>query len=145
MARPGFLERLTGDPARDELGRVLRNLEAVLNTQAGYGSFVRGFGLGEYMYLRCSNALVEALTSEIQYEIAQHEPRLSDVEVELKPQDGGKAWYAPRPANVEADQRAFDSGLWLHFAVTAVMNGAPLELSLYFDTVSSRVHVKKKD
>lgn len=125
MPRAGLLERLTGEgPApHDELGRVIRNLEAVLNTQSGYGYFVREFGLGEYTEKRGSRALVDSLTEEIQQEIERHEPRLRDVEVTLRAQDGS---------------------LWLHFALTATLAGKPLELRLFFDTVSGRIQIERK-
>lgn len=126
MARPGFLDRLTGEHTsdRDELARVLRNLQAVLNTQAGYGFFVRGFGLGEYTEQRGTKDLVESLTQEIQREIEHHEPRLSNVDVELRARDGG---------------------LWLHFTVKASLRGAPVELRLFFDTVSGEVRLQRAD
>jgi type VI secretion system protein len=126
MPRSGFLDRLTGEgtPPHDELARVMRNLEAVLNTQAGYGYFVRDFGLGEYMEKRGSRALVETLTAEIQNEVEQREPRLRDVAVELYARDGA---------------------LWLHFSLKAMLSGKPIELRLLFDTVSGRVRVEKKE
>jgi type VI secretion system protein len=126
MARSGFLDRLTGEgpPPHDELARVMRNLESVLNTQAGYGYFIRDFGLGEYMEMRGGRALVETLTAEIQHEVEQREPRLRDVEVELRARDGA---------------------LWLHFALTATLSGKPIALRLLFDTVSGRVRVEKKE
>jgi type VI secretion system protein len=126
MPRSGFLDRLTGEgpPPHDELARVIRNLEAVLNTQEGYGFFKRDFGLGQYMEMRGSRALVETLTAEIQQEIEKNEPRLRDVEVELRARDGA---------------------LWLHFELTATLGDKPLELRVLFDTVSGRVRVEKKE
>ncbi|QRK06976.1 GPW/gp25 family protein [Archangium violaceum] len=127
MARQAFLDKFGNnrrDGTRDELVQVLRNLEAVLNTQQGYGFFRRDFGLGEYMEKRGTRALVQTLTSEIQSEIETNEPRLKDVEVTLEGRD---------------------ATLWLHFKLTATLGGQPVELRLFFDTVSSRVRVQKKE
>jgi type VI secretion system protein len=126
MARRAFLDKLTGDKsgAPDERAQVLRNLEAVLNTQEGYGYFRRDFGLGEYTGKRGTSALVKTLTAEIQQEIERNEPRLRDVEVELVGRD---------------------AMLWLHFELTAMLGDTPLALSLLFDTVSSRVRLQQKE
>lgn len=126
MARQSFLDKFSGSRAgsRDDLTLVLRNLEAVLNTWQGYGFFKQDFGLGEYTGKRGTRALVETLSAEIQREIEQHEPRLKDVEVTLKGRD---------------------ATLWLHFDLTATLNDQPVELRLFFDTVSSRVRILKKD
>lgn len=126
MGRLTFVDRVAGNRSgqRDTLTQVLRNLESVLNTQQGYGFFKRDFGLGEYTEKRGTKALVETLTGEIQREITSNEQRLTDVEVELVGRD---------------------ASLWLHFEVKALLEGEPLELRLFFDTVSSRVRVQKKE
>ena len=126
MARRPFLDRFTsrGPASRDALGPVLRNLEAVLNTREGYGFFQRGFGLGDSTGDRGGKELVPFLTEELQRQVTRYEPRLRDVEVTLKGQDGA---------------------LWLHFELTGQLGGEALRLRLLFDTVSSRVRLERKD
>ena len=128
MARRPFLDKLVGEKAspqsQDELALVIRNLEAVLNTQEGYGYFMRGFGLGEYTGKRGTSALVKTLTEELQSEIEKHEPRLKDVKVELL----GRA-----------------ADLWLHFELTAMQGKTPVKLGILFDTVGTRVRIQKKE
>ncbi|MCY1075146.1 type VI secretion system baseplate subunit TssE [Archangium lansingense] len=128
MVRRPFLDKLLGDKpgpqAHDELAQVIRNIEAVLNTQEGYGYFRRDFGLGDYTGKRGTSALVKTLTEELQEEIERYEPRLRDVEVKMLGRD---------------------ATLWLHFELTAMLRGTPLTLQLLFDTVSSRVRIQRKE
>jgi type VI secretion system protein len=126
MARRPFLDKFSGRRAApgEALGPVLRNLEAVLNTREGYGFFQQGFGLGDYTGDRGGKELVPFLTEELQRQVTQYEPRLRDVEVMLKGQDGA---------------------LCLHFEVTGLLGGEALRLRLIFDTVSSQVRLERKD
>lgn len=131
MARASFLDKFavrgdsrgTGGKGSNELEHVLRNLEAVLNTKAGYGFFRRDFGLGEYTEKYGTRELVETLTRELRDEIAHHEPRLSDVELTL---------------------RGRDAGLWLHFGLTGTVAGERHKLRLRFDTLSAHVRVEEE-
>lgn len=128
MARTSFLDKFSsgsraGRTHRDGLAHVLLNLEAVLNTKAGYGFFRRDFGLGDYTEKYGTRELVETLTRELRDEIAAHEPRLSDVEVTL---------------------RGRDAGLWLHFGLTGVLGGERRRLRLRFDTQSGHVRVEEE-
>lgn len=124
MAPMAFLDKFSPGRAgpRDELTHVLRNLEAILNTKEGYGWFVKGFGLGDYAERRGTRALVETLTAEIRREVERYEPRLSEVEVKPRGQDGA---------------------LWLHFDLHASFSHRPLALRLLFDTVSGQVRVQR--
>ncbi len=126
MPRRPFLDKFTGrgPGPQDALAPVLRNLEAVLNTREGYGFFQQGFGLGDFTGGRGGQELVPFLTEQLQEQVTQYEPRLRDVEVEMKGQD---------------------AALWLHFAVTARLGEEPLQLRLLFDTVSGRVRLERKD
>ncbi|NMO18634.1 type VI secretion system baseplate subunit TssE [Pyxidicoccus fallax] len=125
MARRPFLDRFSSSGAsRDALAPVLRNLEAVLNTREGYGFFQQGFGLGDYTGNRGGKELVPFLTETLQRQVTQYEPRLREVEVTLRGQDGA---------------------LCLHFEVAARLGEQALRLALVFDTVSSRVRLERKD
>lgn len=126
MPRKSFLDKFKGDKSghsgRDSLKHVMRNIEAVLNTKSGYGYFVPDFGLGAYTEKYGSRDLLKTLHEEIESEIAEHEPRISDVTVELKGRD---------------------SALWLHFEVKGVVNDKPCKLRLSFHTVSGQVRVEE--
>ena len=125
MSRPTFLDKFTGPAPRaqgreGELERVRLNLESVLNTKEGYGYFVEGFGLGRYTEKFGTQDLMKTLTGELLHAIEAHEPRLEDVELKL---------------------RGRDSGLWLHFVLSATLLGGPCTLRLLFHTVSAQVRV----
>ncbi len=127
MARPSFLDKFTGAWQRqgaDEREQVRQNLESVLNTKEGYGYFVEGFGLGRYSEKFGTQDLMKTLNAEMLHSIEHHEPRLRDVELEL---------------------RGRDSGLWLHFVLTGTLLGAPCTLRILFHTVSGQVRVEEDE
>src|SRR5437660_1124377 len=127
MARAPFLDkflegnrrRRQGD-ARDSVAHVIRNIQALLNTKEGYGSFVRGFGLGGYTEKAGTRDLVVALLEEMKGEISRHEPRISQLDLKLRGQD---------------------ATLWLHFDLTCVIAGERVKLRLLFDTTTAEVRV----
>jgi len=126
MARAPFLDKFNSRKSehgvRNSLAHVMSNIEAILNTKQGYGFFRHDFGLGDYTAKFGTRDLVETLTREIIEEISQHEPRLKDVEVEL---------------------RGRDSSLRVHFGVKGVFNGERCKLRLLFHTVSGQVQVEE--
>jgi type VI secretion system protein len=128
MTRPAFLDKFTSAWQRPggntELAMVRQNLESVLNTKEGYGYFVEGFGLGRYTEKFGTQDLMKTLTGEMLHSVQTHEPRLRDVELEL---------------------RGRDSGLWLHFVLTGTMNGEPCTLRILFHTVSGQVRVEEEE
>ena len=127
MARPPpFLDKFTRPWQRQgegegELSRVRQNLEAVLNTKEGYGYFVEGFGLGRYTEKFGTQALMKTLEAEILQAVESYEPRLAEPHLLL---------------------RGRDSGLWLHFVLTGVLDGEPRTLRVLFHTVSGQVRVE---
>ena len=128
MARPPFIDKFTSawqrSDTRGELSQVRQNLEAVLNTKEGYGYFVQGFGVGRYTEKFGTRELMKTLTDELLHSMQQFEPRLQEAELEL---------------------RGRDSGLWLHFVLTGMLEGAPCTLRLLFHTVSGQVRVEEEE
>jgi type VI secretion system protein len=129
MSRPSFLDKFTGAAPRTqgregELERVRLNLESVLNTKEGYGYFVEGFGVGRYTVKFGTRELMKTLNGELLNAVRQFEPRLQEPELEL---------------------RGRDSGLWLHFVLTGVLEGRPCSLRLLFHTVSGQVRVEEDE
>lgn len=129
MGRPTFLDKFTSpwqrpDASQGELALVRQNLESVLNTKEGFGYFVQGFGVGRYTEKFGTRDLMETLTGELLHSVQQFESRLEEPELEL---------------------RGRDSGLWLHFVLTARLNGAPCTLRMLFHTVSGRVRVEEDE
>lgn len=128
MVRPSFLDKFAAPGQRqgeqDEMELVRQNIEAVLNTKEGYGYFVEGYGLGRYTEKLGTQALLKTLESEMLHAISVHEPRLEEAELELVGRD---------------------SGLWLHFALTCVLQGTPRKLRILFHTVSAQVRVSEDE
>lgn len=128
MTRPSFLDKFTSAGQRPdtqgELVQVRQNLESVLNTKEGFGYFVQGFGVGRYTAQFGTRELMNTLTDELLQSVQRFEPRLQEPELEL---------------------RGRDSGLWLHFVLTGVLEGAPCSLRLLFHTVSGRVRVEEDE
>jgi len=128
MARPSFLDKFTSAWQRadtqGELAQIRQNLEAVLNTKEGYGYFVQGFGVGRYTEKFGTRELMDMLSEELLSSVRHFEPRLQDVALEL---------------------RGRDSGLWLHFVLSSLLNGAPCTLRLLFHTVSGQVRVEEDE
>ena len=67
---------------------------------------------------------LKPLTDELLHSVGQFEPRLQEPELEL---------------------RGRDSGLWLHFVLTGLLDGAPCSLRLLFHTVSGQVRVEEDE
>jgi type VI secretion system protein len=127
MARTSFLDKFSSvrkPPARGGLEHVMRNVQALLNTKEGYGYFLPGFGLGGYTDEAGSGGLVEALATEMEEEIRRHEPRLEDVEVTV---------------------RGRDSSLWLHFGLSATLEGQRYRLRVLFDTITGQVRLENEE
>lgn len=128
MVRPPFIDKFTSAwqraDTRGELSQVRQNLEAVLNTKEGYGYFVQGFGVGRYTEKFGTRELMKTLTDELLHSMRQFEPRLRETELEL---------------------RGRDSGLWLHFVLTGMLDGEPCTLRLLFHTVSGQVRVEEEE
>ena len=135
MARAPFLDKFIGREAKDdpaappeerarrvERAAVVRDLTALLNTKEGYGSFLRGFGMGGYTGKSGNRDLMAALIAEIKDEIVAHEPRIS--EVELVP-------------------RGRDAELWMNFDLRGVIAGERRTLRIRFDTATGQVRIEE--
>lgn len=130
MARLSFLDKfVTGRPhgERHGMASVMRNVQAMLATKKDYGYFLRDFGLGGYAEKSSkvgeAKDLAKDLAKEMKEEIRQHEPRLQDVEVKL---------------------RGRDNALWLHFELSARLNGSPCGMRILFDTTTGQVRVESQ-
>ncbi len=127
MPQLSFLDKfLTGrvPGERHGLASVMRNVQAMLSTKKDYGYFLRDFGLGGYSEKTSKAGLAAELAKEMTNELRQHEPRLQDVEVKL---------------------RGRDNALWLHFELSARLNGSPCHMHILFDTTTGQVRVEPQE
>ncbi len=80
--RPGGGEggrggRSIGDETlRSGLASVIANLNNILNTKKGFGSYVREFGIGDYNAHRARPKIVESIIREFTENIRLFEPRV---------------------------------------------------------------------
>lgn len=124
MARPSFIDKFsTGQPRGDclSLASVMRNVQAMLGTKKGYGYFLEDYGLGSFAEKSSKAGQAEELGEEIERALRQHEPRLREVEVEL---------------------RGRDNALWLHYELRAQLSGAPCRMHIIFDTTTGQIRVE---
>jgi type VI secretion system protein len=127
MAQRSFLDKFSTGRAHAErhgLTSVMRNVQAMLSTKKDYGYFLRDFGLGGYTEKSSKAGLAAELAKEMKAELRQHEPRLEDVEVKL---------------------RGRDNALWLHFELSARLNGSPCRMRILFDTTTSQIRVELQE
>lgn len=66
----------------DELHAIIANLNRVLNTKKGFGSYVKEFGVGDWNAWKARKAIIETLMDEIKENIKLFEPRVQLDEIE---------------------------------------------------------------
>ncbi|HVY61460.1 MAG TPA: GPW/gp25 family protein, partial [Planctomycetota bacterium] len=70
-----LLQKFYKRKVKDELHAIIANLNRVLNTKKGFGSYVKEFGVGDWNAWRARKAIVETLIQEIQQNVQLFEPR----------------------------------------------------------------------
>lgn len=82
----GLLQRVGGQPVRDELEEIMQHLVQLFNTRRGYGSFLPDFGLSISDIMWSARPMV-ALAAHVREQIARFEPRLKNAAVEAAPSE----------------------------------------------------------
>ena len=83
-----LLRKFYRDPRKwSELGSVIGNLNAVLNTKKGFGFWLENYGVGDYNEYKARKKIVTALIAEIKDNIATFEPRVRLDEIQEVPSD----------------------------------------------------------
>jgi type VI secretion system lysozyme-like protein len=62
--------------ADSDLAAIVDNLNHVLNTKKGFGSWLKDFGIGDYNEYRARQKVVETIVREIKENIERYEPRV---------------------------------------------------------------------
>lgn len=68
----------------DELQKIVANLNRVLNTKRGYGSFLQDFGITDLNEFTSRDILVIRIMEEVKRNIELYEPRLKLVNIAVK-------------------------------------------------------------
>ena len=63
---------------------IVDNLNHVLNTKKGYGSFLADFGIRDMNEYSSRDQLAVAIMQEVQYNIEQYEPRLQIISIAIE-------------------------------------------------------------
>lgn len=67
-----------------ELQKIVTNLNRVLNTKRGYGSFLKDFGISDLNEFTSRDVLVVRIMEEVKRNIEFYEPRLMLVDIAVK-------------------------------------------------------------
>lgn len=77
----------TSGRSDQDLQSIIENLNNVLNTKRGYGSFLEGYGIRDMNEYSSRDHLALAIMDEVAYNIEQYEPRLQLVSISLEDND----------------------------------------------------------
>ena len=72
-----------GHKERD-LQSIVENLNYVLNTKKGYGSFLKDFGIRDMNEYSSRDHLAVAIMEEVKYTIEHYEPRLQLIKISIE-------------------------------------------------------------
>ena len=64
------------DDVHAKLAPIIDNLNYILNTKKGFGSFISDLGIGDYNAYRAREKIIETIIHEIKENIAKYEPRV---------------------------------------------------------------------
>ena len=67
-----------------DLRSIVDNLNHVLNTKKGYGSFLSDFGIRDMSEYSSRDNLATAIMEEVKFNIEQYEPRLQLVNISIE-------------------------------------------------------------
>jgi type VI secretion system protein len=70
-----------------DIQSIIENLNNMLNTKKGYGSFLDGYGIRDMNEYSSRDHLALAIMDEVTYNIEQYEPRLQLVSISLEDND----------------------------------------------------------
>ncbi|MDD9969221.1 MAG: GPW/gp25 family protein, partial [Myxococcales bacterium] len=76
-----FLRRLLREDTGTELEDIIRNLNYILKTKRGVGSFLDSFGMSETGH-RTAEEVITSVTSELRENISLYEPRVDIVDID---------------------------------------------------------------
>ena len=105
-----------------ELYAVIENLNHILNTFKGFGSFVKELGIGDYNVYKSKKKIIETIIAEIKQNVALYEPRVRLEQIE---------------------QVDSDSPFRLRFQVKCVFNEGARPIYIVLDSFQKRVFVEE--
>ena len=82
-----FAGKSTAGPEEADIQSIIENLNNVLNTKKGYGSFLEGYGIRDMNEYSSHDHLAAAIMDEVTYNIEHYEPRLRLVSISVEDTD----------------------------------------------------------
>jgi type VI secretion system lysozyme-like protein len=82
-----FADNIIAGPKDRDIKDIIENLNFVLNTKKGYGSFLSDFGIRDMNEYSSRDHLAVAIMEEVKYNIEQYEPRLQLVKISTENND----------------------------------------------------------
>ena len=71
-------------PDVEAVESIVRNLNQILNTRRGFGSFLTDFGISDLSECSSREVLIVAIRREVELSISRYEPRIRVIAVEAK-------------------------------------------------------------
>lgn len=66
---------------------VAKSLSSILNTKEGYGSWLRGFGLGTYLNNKVHEHVIGEVIKDVQFNIESFEKRVQIIDIQVTEED----------------------------------------------------------
>jgi type VI secretion system lysozyme-like protein len=121
-----FFRKFLKNPApsleHEELTSIIENLNNVLNTKLGYGSFLKDFGISDLNQYTSRDDIAQAVMAEVRKNLELYEPRLQLNNVTLEDDD---------------------NPLKLSFKIECTILNNSRSLKMMFDSVFSNFHIAK--
>ncbi len=86
-----FFDRFTGGTSpgtsKNAIKGIVENLNNILNTRKGFGSFLSGYGIRDMNEYSSRDHLAAAVMEEVKFNIEQYEPRLELMGISIENDD----------------------------------------------------------
>lgn len=105
-----------------ELASIIANLNYVLNTKKGFGSWLPRFGIGDYNAYQARDKIVKTLMAEIEENVRLYEPRV---------------------ALEKIDEVKADSPFRMRFEVQCKFTGTQRPIYIILDSVKNQIFVEE--
>jgi type VI secretion system lysozyme-like protein len=125
----GIFEKFSARDRRSEHGvaieSVLRNLEHVLNSKRGWGSFLPDYGVSALTEHASRTIIAESVMAELRECITKYEPRL-------------------RFDSIELDDREANNPFWISFTLRCSLVTATQTVKVSINTVFGGVQIEPR-
>ena len=90
-----------------EVMSIILNLNNILNTRKGYGSFLPDLGIQDMNEYRSHTAISKEVMKQVKRNIELYEPRLENISIKIKKSDDPARLYFDIECTVKNSKRVF--------------------------------------